>query len=78
MRLGSISITVKDNGQEKPALQIFRDHGYNWVRYRLWHTPTQGAQNLEYVITPAQEAKGSRGTTGPVDSSTRAGTRCLS
>ena len=50
-------VVFKDNGQEKPALQIFRDHGYNWVRYRLWHTPTQGAQNLEYVIQRAQEAK---------------------
>ena len=41
--------TYKDHGVEKPALQVFRDNGYNWVRYRLWHTPTTGAQNLEYV-----------------------------
>jgi len=42
---------------EKPALQVFRDSGYNWVRYRLWHTPTWGAQNLDYVIARAKEAK---------------------
>lgn len=47
----------KDHGVEKPALQIFRDHGYNWVRYRLWHTPTSGRQNLDYVLARAQEAK---------------------
>jgi arabinogalactan endo-1,4-beta-galactosidase len=49
--------TYKDHGVEKPGLQVFRDNGYNWVRYRLWHTPTRGAQNLEYVIARAQEAK---------------------
>jgi len=49
--------TYKDHGVEKPALQVFRDNGYNWVRYRLWHTPTTGAQNLEYVIAGAKEAK---------------------
>ena len=49
--------TYKDHGVEKPALQVFRDNGYNWVRYRLWHTPTRGAQNLEYVIARAKEAK---------------------
>jgi len=47
----------KDHGVEKPGLQVFRDNGYNWVRYRLWHTPTRGAQNLEYIIARAQEAK---------------------
>ena len=46
-----------DGGVEKPGLQVFRDHGYNWVRYRLWHTPTRGPQNLAYVIARAKEAK---------------------
>ena len=46
-----------DGGVEKPGLQVFRDHGYNWVRYRLWHTPTRGPQNLSYVISQAKEAK---------------------
>ncbi len=36
-------IVYKDHGVEKPGLEIFRDNGYNWVRYRLWHTPTRGA-----------------------------------
>ncbi|MGD0653689.1 MAG: glycosyl hydrolase 53 family protein [Thermoguttaceae bacterium] len=47
----------KDNGQAKPGLQIFKDHGYNWIRLRLFHTPTQLPNNLEYTIALAKEAK---------------------
>ena len=46
----------KDNNEAKPGLQIFRDHGYNWIRLRLFHTPTM-AQNLQYTITLAHSAK---------------------
>ncbi|MGD0384360.1 MAG: glycosyl hydrolase 53 family protein, partial [Thermoguttaceae bacterium] len=47
----------KDNGQAKPGLQIFKEHGYNWIRLRLFHTPTQLPNNLEYTIALAKEAK---------------------
>jgi arabinogalactan endo-1,4-beta-galactosidase len=47
----------KDNGEAKPGLQIFKDHGYNWIRLRLFHTPTQLPNNLEYTIALAQAAK---------------------
>jgi arabinogalactan endo-1,4-beta-galactosidase len=47
----------KDNNQPKPGLQIFKDHGYNWIRLRLFHTPTQLPNNLEYTISLAQSAK---------------------
>jgi arabinogalactan endo-1,4-beta-galactosidase len=47
----------KDDGQAKPGLQIFKDHGYNWIRLRLFHTPTQLPNNLEYTVALAQEAK---------------------
>ena len=47
----------KDNGQAKPGLQIFKDHGYNWIRLRLFHTPSRLPNNLEYTITMAKEAK---------------------
>jgi arabinogalactan endo-1,4-beta-galactosidase len=47
----------EDNGQPKPGLQIFKDHGYNWIRLRLFHTPTQLPNNLEYTIALAQAAK---------------------
>ncbi len=32
-------IQFKDNGVVKPGLDIFRDHGYNWIRLRLFLTP---------------------------------------
>ncbi len=47
----------KDEGQVKPGLQIFKDHGYNWIRLRLFHTPTRLPNNLEYTIALAQDAK---------------------
>lgn len=47
----------KDNNQPKPGLQIFKDHGYNWIRLRLFHTPTQLPNNLAYTIALAQAAK---------------------
>ena len=43
----------KDNHEAKPGLQIFRDHGYNWIRLRLFHTPTQLPNSLEYTIAMA-------------------------
>jgi arabinogalactan endo-1,4-beta-galactosidase len=50
-------MVFKDNGQTKPGLQIFRDHGYNWIRLRLFHTPTMLPNNLDYTITLAKDAK---------------------
>jgi len=47
----------KDNGEAKPGLQIFRDHGYNWIRLRLFHTPTRLPNNLEYTIALAKDAR---------------------
>ncbi len=50
-------IAFKDNGQVKPGLQLFKDHGYNWIRLRLFHTPTRLPNDLEYTIALAKEAK---------------------
>jgi arabinogalactan endo-1,4-beta-galactosidase len=47
----------KEDGQAKSGLQIFKDHGYNRVRLRLFHTPTRLPNNLEYTIALAQDAK---------------------
>lgn len=47
----------KENGMAKPGLQIFKDHGYNWIRLRLFHTPTRLPNGLEYTIALAQDAK---------------------
>lgn len=47
----------KDEGKAKPGLEIFRDHGYNWIRLRLFHTPTRLPNDLQYTIESAQAAK---------------------
>ena len=47
----------EDNGQPVPGLQIFLNHGYNWIRLRLFHTPPQLPNTLEYTIALAQSAK---------------------
>jgi len=47
----------KDKGIAKSGLQIFKDHGYNWIRLRLFHTPTHLPNDLDYTIALAQAAK---------------------
>jgi arabinogalactan endo-1,4-beta-galactosidase len=47
----------RDGGRARPALQIFKDHGYNWIRLRLFHTPTSLPNTLEYTIASAQRAR---------------------
>ena len=47
----------KDAGQAKPGLQIFKDHGYNWIRLRLFHTPTRLPNNLDYTLALAKDAR---------------------
>jgi arabinogalactan endo-1,4-beta-galactosidase len=47
----------KDNGKPMPGLEIFKNHGYNWIRLRLFHTPTDLPNGLEYTIAAAAAAK---------------------
>lgn len=47
----------KEDNKAVPGLQIFKDHGYNWIRLRLFHTPTELPNSLEYTIALAQKAK---------------------
>ncbi|MDR9414963.1 MAG: glycosyl hydrolase 53 family protein [Gracilimonas sp.] len=47
----------KDNGVAKPGLDIFNDHGYDWIRLRLFHSPDRLPNDLEYTIELAQQAK---------------------
>ncbi len=46
----------KDGTNAKPALQLFKDHGYNWIRLRLFNSPTNLPNNLEYTIALAKRA----------------------
>ncbi len=50
-------IRFKDEGVERPGLEIFRDHGYDWIRLRLFHTPDRLPNDLDYTIALAREAK---------------------
>lgn len=50
-------VRFKDDGVVKPGLRLFRDHGYNWIRLRLFHTPTRLPNDLAYTIAMAREAK---------------------
>lgn len=47
----------KDGGQGRPGLQIFKDHGYNWIRLRLFHTPSRLPNDLAYTLALAQDAR---------------------
>ncbi len=47
----------KEAGKEKPGLSLFKDHGYNWIRLRLFYTPTRLPNDLAYTIALAREAK---------------------
>ncbi|HLR33464.1 MAG TPA: glycosyl hydrolase 53 family protein [Fodinibius sp.] len=50
-------VEFKENGEVKPGLDIFRDHGYNWIRLRLFHSPDRLPNDLEYTIELAKEAQ---------------------
>jgi arabinogalactan endo-1,4-beta-galactosidase len=50
-------MSFKDNGMVKPGLEILRNHGYNWIRLRLFHSPTDLPNNLDYTIALAKNAK---------------------
>ena len=46
-------VVFKDQGTPEPGLQILKNHGYNWIRLRLFHTPTTLPNNLPYTIALA-------------------------
>ncbi|MEO6328863.1 MAG: glycosyl hydrolase 53 family protein [Ginsengibacter sp.] len=50
-------LVFKDSGNAKPGLQIFKDHGYNWVRLRVCVDSTQLPNDLPYTIAFAKESK---------------------
>lgn len=51
----------KDSGIVKPGLRIFRDHGYNWLRLRVFHTvknsPVSLPNDLPYTLAMAKQGK---------------------
>ena len=53
-------VQFRDSGKVKPGLQIFKNHGYNWIRLRLFHTPSNAKwklpNDLQYTIDFAKQA----------------------
>lgn len=47
----------KDGGKVKPGLEIFRDHGYNWIRLRICVNPPRLPNDLPYTIALAGDAR---------------------
>jgi arabinogalactan endo-1,4-beta-galactosidase len=49
----------KDGTNALPGLQIFKNHGYNWIRLRIFVEPVGGnlPNDLKYTLTLAQDAK---------------------
>jgi arabinogalactan endo-1,4-beta-galactosidase len=48
----------KDGDKAKPGLQIFKDHGYNWVRLRIFVEPVKQRlpNGLAYTLAMAKDA----------------------
>jgi arabinogalactan endo-1,4-beta-galactosidase len=49
----------KDGTNALPALQIFKNHGYNWIRLRLFVEPVSNnlPNSLAYTVASAREAQ---------------------
>ena len=47
----------KENGIVKDPIQIFKDHGLNYIRLKIWHSPTTGYDDLSKVLLAAQRIK---------------------
>src|SRR5580658_8442481 len=49
----------KDGTNAMPGLQIFRNHGYNWIRLRIFVEPVEEnlPNDLKYTLAMAQAAK---------------------
>ncbi|HVS71776.1 MAG TPA: glycosyl hydrolase 53 family protein [Phycisphaerae bacterium] len=45
------------DGTAKPAVQILKDHGYNWVRLRVCVEPATLPQTTEYTVAAAKRVK---------------------
>ena len=53
-RRGHAASSSRTTARPKPGLQIFKDHGYNWVRLRLFHTPDRLPNDLDYTIAAGE------------------------
>jgi len=47
----------KENGIPQDPLKIFKDHGMNCIRLKLWHTPAEPYNNLAKILVMAKRIK---------------------
>ncbi|MDA0986240.1 MAG: glycosyl hydrolase 53 family protein [Bacteroidetes bacterium] len=47
----------KEKGIVKDPIQIFKSHGINYARLKIWHSPTGGYNNLQNVLQAAKRIK---------------------
>jgi len=47
----------KENNIPQDPLKIFKDHGFNYIRLKLWHTPGENYNNLEKILYLAKRIK---------------------
>jgi arabinogalactan endo-1,4-beta-galactosidase len=50
-------VVFQDGERAQPGLQILKAHGYDWIRLRLFHTPTDLPNSLPYTIALAKQGK---------------------
>lgn len=43
-----------ENGIAKGPIDIFKQHGVNTIRLKIWHTPNQEFNSLQNVLQMAQ------------------------
>ena len=61
-------IKFSDNGKEKDAIEILKDHGFNYIRLRLFvdpsndsgYSPEKGFCDLQHTLEMAKRIKESR------------------
>ena len=45
------------NGKIESLFEILKDAGVNWIRLRLWHSPSDSTNNLENTLSVAKRVK---------------------
>ena len=56
-QIGDLGGIYKENGIPQDPLKIFKDHSINYIRLKLWHTPTENYNNLPKILSMAHRIK---------------------
>lgn len=56
-QIGDLGGIYKVNNIPQDPLKILKDHGINFIRLKLWHTPVQNYDNLEKILYMARRIK---------------------